>query len=141
MLSFLYQFVLTNNGDTFPLGSTWTGLLETTSFRYGIKQCPVTQAQAKQLGAVEARRAHNPEVIGSKPIAAMKHSFLCLVSLEDLPDSGLTFGLTYGVNSRMGAQVFVEKMTLLKVRRPVVTNLDSKEDDFVSENNSEADIT
>jgi hypothetical protein len=40
----------------------------------------------------------------------------------------------------MGAQVLVEKTVSLKVHRPVVTNLDSKEDDFVSENNSEADI-
>ncbi|UZP44701.1 hypothetical protein NXS19_012513 [Fusarium pseudograminearum] len=31
----------------------------------------------KQLGAVEARRAHNPEVTGSKPVAATLHLFLC----------------------------------------------------------------
>ncbi|KAJ0135252.1 Uncharacterized protein HZ326_21702 [Fusarium oxysporum f. sp. albedinis] len=38
----------------------------------------VLKAQAKQLGAVEARRAHNPEVTGSKPVAAMKHFFFAL---------------------------------------------------------------
>ncbi|KAI1072551.1 hypothetical protein LB507_003266 [Fusarium sp. FIESC RH6] len=32
----------------------------------------------KQLGAVEARRAHNPEVTGSKPVAAIGTSFFAL---------------------------------------------------------------
>ncbi|KAF4434643.1 putative pectate lyase 1 [Fusarium austroafricanum] len=57
---------------------------------------------------------------------------------EDLPTSG--------VNSRMGAQVLVEATAFINVRRPIITNLDSKEDGFASEKsnlfeNSEPQIT
>ncbi|KAF4497435.1 pectate lyase 1 [Fusarium agapanthi] len=57
---------------------------------------------------------------------------------EDLPTSG--------VNSRMGAQVLVETTAFVNVKRPIVTNLDSKEDGFAIEKeslfkNSEAQIT
>ncbi|KAJ4267267.1 hypothetical protein NW762_003371 [Fusarium torreyae] len=57
---------------------------------------------------------------------------------EDLPTSG--------VNSRMGAQVLVEETSFNNVRRPIITNLDSKEDGFASEKNnlfegSEPEIT
>ncbi|KAF4956050.1 hypothetical protein FGADI_4075 [Fusarium gaditjirri] len=57
---------------------------------------------------------------------------------EDLPTSG--------VNSRMGAQVLVETTAFVNVKRPIVTNLDSKEDGFAVEKdnlfeNSEAQIT
>jgi hypothetical protein len=45
-------------------------------------------------------------------------------SYQDIPDSGLTSGLTYGVNSQMGAQVLAEKTISLKVRGPIVINLD-----------------
>ncbi|CEI39489.1 unnamed protein product [Fusarium venenatum] len=42
---------------------------------------PSPHAIGKQLGAVEARRAHNPEVTGSKPVAAMVTIFLRFFSL------------------------------------------------------------
>ncbi|KAM5514101.1 hypothetical protein FOXYSP1_05068 [Fusarium oxysporum f. sp. phaseoli] len=40
--------------------------------------CKTAYHPRKQLGAVEARRAHNPEVTGSKPVAAMVFFFLLL---------------------------------------------------------------
>ncbi|KAJ4124254.1 hypothetical protein NW768_009613 [Fusarium equiseti] len=57
---------------------------------------------------------------------------------EDLPTSG--------VNSRMGAKVLVESTAFVNVRRPIITNLDSREDGFAVERNnlfenSEAAIT
>ncbi|KAG8666348.1 hypothetical protein FPOAC2_11456 [Fusarium poae] len=51
----------------------------------------------KQLGAVEARRAHNPEVTGSKPVAAMVTIFLRFLSLfisHLFTESGGSYTLT-----------------------------------------------
>jgi pectate lyase len=57
---------------------------------------------------------------------------------EDLPTSG--------VNSRMGAKVLVEATAFVNVKRPIITNLDSREDGFAVERdnlfeNSEPAIT
>ncbi|KAH7241975.1 hypothetical protein BKA59DRAFT_479818 [Fusarium tricinctum] len=67
---------------------------------------------------------------------------------QDLRDSDLTSGLTYGVNSQMGVQVLVEEIAVVDVHRPNVTNLDSEEQGagrFWKNNNrfenSEAEIT
>jgi pectate lyase len=38
-----------------------------------------------------------------------------------------------GINSRMGAQVFVEQNSFTNVAKAIVTNLDSKEEGFASE--------
>ncbi|CEI63098.1 hypothetical protein FVEN_g353 [Fusarium venenatum] len=57
---------------------------------------------------------------------------------EDLPTSG--------VNSRMGAKVLVEATAFVNVKKPIITNLDSREDGFAIEKdnlfeNSEPAIT
>ncbi|KEY74639.1 hypothetical protein S7711_05068 [Stachybotrys chartarum IBT 7711] len=47
---------------------------------------------------------------------------------EDIPTSG--------INSRMGAQVFVEENSFTNVKRAIVTNLDSDQDGFAIEKNN-----
>jgi pectate lyase len=41
------------------------------------------------------------------------------------------------INSRMGAQVFVENNVFVNARRTIITNLDSREDGFANERNNE----
>jgi len=40
------------------------------------------------------------------------------------------------INSRMGAQVFVENNVFINARRTIITNLDSREDGFANERNN-----
>lgn len=48
---------------------------------------------------------------------------------EDIPSST--------INSRMGAQVFVENNVFRNARRTIITNLDSREDGFANQRNNE----